>query len=558
MSETLMKEASLAKQFMQSTYSALGYAAFFSLFINLLMLTLPLYMLQVFDRVLTSQSVDTLIYLTLIAVVALVVMSLLDFSRGRMLVHVGHWLDEKLGAEAVFRSFKNQVYEGHYARQSLVDVNTIRQFFSSSSIVAFFDAPWIIIYIIIIYFLSVGLGVIATLGAIILLSLAFLNEYSLRTKNKLSNQSAAETQQFFNASLSASESIEAMGMQPQLLNEWQIKNDIFLKLQARITRRSSTIMGLAKLIRLWLQIITLCMGAYYVLDGSLTPGGMIAASIILGRGMAPIEQGMSAWKLMLDAVSAYRQLAAYLQVQKISKHAELKQVQGVIQVDDISLNVNGHERPILQNIKFTLPQGKQLAIIGPVAAGKSTLARLLVGIFQPGFGSVRIDGVDISQLSAEEKAAYIGYLPQTTVLLPGTIQDNISRWQSDQLDAVISAAKFTNSHQMITHLTQAYETPIEGYQLSNGQRQRIALTRAFYSQPKFIVLDEPETNLDQDGLVSLQETLLKAKQQQITVVYVTQKPELAKNADYVLVLKQGRQQAFGVAHDVMTQWLGGN
>lgn len=557
MSEVDSKQTSLAQQFIQRCYSALGYAAFFSLFINLLMLTLPLYMLQVFDRVLTSQSIDTLIYLTLIAVVGLAVMSILDFSRSRMLVRIGHWLDKKLGSEAVLRSFKNQVYEGHYARQCLVDVNTIRQFFSSASIVAFFDAPWIVIYIIIIYFLSVGLGVIATIGAIILLVLAFLNEYSLRVKNKLSNQSAAKTQLFFNASLSAAESIEAMGMQPQLLMVWQHQNNAFLKLQESVAQRSSTITGLAKLIRLWLQIIILCMGAYYVLDGSLTPGGMIAASIILGRGMAPLEQGMSAWKLMLDTVAAYRHLSSFLQVQKTTEHAEHRHILGAIQVEDISFNVMGHEKPILQNIKFTLPQGKQLAIIGPVAAGKSTLVRLLVGIFQPGFGSVRLDGVDVAQLSAEDKAAYIGYLPQAAMLLPGTIQENISRWQHDASDAVIASAEFTNSHQMIMHLTEAYETPIEGYHLSGGQRQRIAITRAFYAKPKFIVLDEPETNLDQDGLVSLQETLSKAKQAQMTVVYVTQKPELAKAADYVLVLKQGRQQAFGPAHDVMTKWLGG-
>lgn len=550
------KHTSLAPLILKESYPTLWFALFFSLFINLLMLTVPLYMLQLFDRVLTSQSVDTLIYLTIIAIFALIIMSLLDVSRGRMLLRVGQWFDQRFGRESLSRSVDNKLRGGNYSQQCLADVNTIRQFCSGSSIFAFFDAPWIVIYLLIIYFLSVPLGVIATVGAVILSVLAYINEAISRKPNQQANMLYAENSGMISAMLQSCETIRAMGMQPAMIDKWFGGNTQFLEVQKQVTQHSSIIIASAKLIRLILQILILGVGAFYVIKGELTAGGMIAASIIMGRGLAPIEQGMGAWKAMLDSVGAYQRLVAYLRQPTDATQSITVKPQGAIQVDDVSVTVDGRREPILQNIKFTLPQGKQLAILGPMAAGKSTLARILVGVLAPSFGTLRLDGVDISKLDDATRAKSIGYQSQIDSLLPGSIAANINRL-SDEDDALVSeAAQFVNLHQIIEHLPNSYATTVDGYNLSAGQRQRVGLARAFYAKPCFVVLDEPEANLDADGLISLRDTLSHARDQGITVIYVTQHPQLARCADMALVLKQGRIQQFGPAANIIEQWLG--
>lgn len=550
------KQSSIMNLLVRETYPAMSVSLVFSLVINLLMLTVPLYMLQVFDRVLTSQSIETLTYLTIIAVFALVIMSLLDVSRSRILLKVGHWFDRHLGGESLSRSIDNTLRGGNYSRQCLADVNTIRQFFSGSAIYAFFDAPWVIIYILIIYYLSVELGVIATIGAVVLACLAYLNESVSRDLNKQANELYATNSQMTGAQLAQPETIHAMGMRPAMVDGWSDRNNTFLLVQQQVMQRSGQIVSLAKLIRLTLQILILGVGAYYVIDKQLTPGGMIAASIIMARGLAPIEQGMSAWKMMLDTMGAYTRLKGYLQEQSDKRHAITSDFEGVVQVEDLSVTVPNRNEPILQNIKFTLPKGKQLAIIGPVAAGKSSFARVLVGITKPSFGSVRIDNSDVYTLDDAQREKTIGYLSQSDSLFPGSVRDNIDRLtQSDDTD-IKAAADFVFCHQMIEHLPESYATIIDGYVLSVGQRQRVALARAFFNKPALVVLDEPESNLDGDGITSLQNTLKHAREAGMTVIYVTQNPVLARQADYALVLKNGRLQEYGPAQNVVEQWMG--
>lgn len=546
---------SIAPLILKESYPALGFALFFSLFINLLMLTVPLYMLQIFDRVLTSQSIDTLIYLTIIAIFALIVMSLLDLSRGRMLLHVGQWFDQRLGLESLSRSVDNKLRGGNYSQQCLADVNIIRQFCGSSSVFAFFDAPWVIIYLLIIYFLSVPLGAIATVGAIILALLAYINEALSRKPNQQANMLYADNSNMVGAMLQSCETIRAMGMQPALLDKWFSGNAHFLNVQKNVAQRSSIIIALAKLIRLTLQILIIGVGAFYVIKSQLSPGGMIAASIIMARGLAPIEQGMGAWKAMLDSWAAYQRLVSYLQTPQATTESYIDKPRGSIQVDDVSFTVDGRREPILQNIKFNLPQGQQLAIVGPMAAGKSTLARILVGILKPSFGTVRLDAVDIYRFDDQSRNHYLGYLSQIDSLLPGSIADNINRLSQGPSALINEAAQFVNMHQVIERLPNAYATDVAGYNLSIGQRQRIGLARAFYARPCVVVLDEPEANLDADGLVSLCNTLKNARDQGITVIYVTQHPQVARCADLALVLKQGRIHDFGETSKVIEQWL---
>jgi ATP-binding cassette subfamily C exporter for protease/lipase len=547
---------SLIKLITHEAYPALSFALFFSLIINLLMLTVPLYMLQVFDRVLTSQSIETLTYLTVIAIFALIIMTLLDISRSRILLRVGQWFDRKLGGESLSRSIDNKLRGGNYSQQCLADVNSIRQFFSGSSVFAFFDAPWVIIYILIIYFLSVPLGVIATVGAVVLAILAYFNESISRNPNKQSNDLYAGNTSLVGAMLQNSETLRAMGMQTAFVDRWFSGNEQFLDVQKGVIQRSNIIIAAAKLIRLILQILILCMGAYYVIKSELTPGGMIAASIIMARGLAPIEQGMTAWKSMLDSLGAYGRLKDYLKTSHKERVTTTPQFEGVIQVEDISLTVAERSEPILQNIKFTLTQGKQLAIIGPVAAGKSSLARVLVGISKPSYGNVRIDSSDIYLLDDEKRRNHIGYLSQTDSLLPGTVRDNIDRLSNGDDQAVTAAADLVNIHQLIQHLAENYATRVEGYNLSVGQRQRVGLARAFYNNPCFVVLDEPEANLDGDGITSLLNTLQQVRQHNTTVIYVTQNPLLARSADFALVLKDGRMQEYGPAAKIVDTWMG--
>ena len=551
------KQKYLATQILKAVKVSVWIALFFSLIINLLMLTVPLYMLQVFDRVLTSQSIDTLIYLTVIAIFALIVMSLLDVSRGRMLLRVGEWLDQKLGFESLSRSVSNKLQGGNYSQQSLSDVNTLRQFCSGSSIFAFFDAPWIVIYLLIIYFLSVPLGVIATIGACLLALLAYINESVSREPNQVANGLYSENMGMVGSMLQQAETIQAMGMQTPLVERWIVGNQQFLKVQQAVAQHSSIIVSLAKLIRLILQILIMAVGAFFVIRGELSPGGMIAASIIMARGLAPIEQGMGAWKSMLDTLSSYKRLRDYLQTPSfLSVKPIERQLQGVVQVDDVSLTIPGRQTPILQNVKLMLPQGKQLAIIGPMAAGKSSLARLMAGITEPSFGAVRLDNINVFKLPDDLRQQKIGYLSQVDALFPGSIADNINRLNNKMDQQVIAAAQFVNMHQTVEHLSENYHTPIEGYNLSVGEKRRIALARAFYGQPCLVVLDEPEANLDGDGLLSLQQALAKAREQGITVVYVTQHPQIARLADQALVLRQGRVQDYGSANQLINKWLG--
>lgn len=545
------------KPFLRATRTAMYFAAGFSLIINLLMLTVPLYMLQLFDRVLSSQSTETLLYLTLIAVIALCVMTALDVVRQRLLVSVGEWIGQSQGLSSLWRSVDNQLRQGNYAMQSLSDVQTLKQFFSGSAIVAFFDAPWVIIYIGVIYLLSLQLGVMATIGAIFLFLLAWFNEWVLRQDHQEAQALSAQNHGFIQSVLSQTDLIKSMGMNPAFVGRWQAMNGEAMSVQRRLIHRSNQIISIAKLIRLILQIAILGMGAYLVIDGSLSAGGMIAASILLGRGLAPIEQGMTAWKSFLEALSAYRRLSRYLSMPVPPEVRLSAEMQGALQLNDVSYTVDGRAQPILQNIKFVMPAAQSLAIIGPVASGKSTLARLMVGLIKSTYGTVRLDGLDVYQLSASDRSVGIGYLPQGTAFITGTVQDNITRLQPIDDDAFTKACEITHTAQLIKQLPNGPQTCMDGYNLSAGQRQRIALARAFYGYPRFIVLDEPETNLDQDGLVALIETLKRAQAQQISLVVITQNPQVARIMSRALVLRQGRVQELGDANAIVDKWLGG-
>lgn len=536
----------------QRCRSAFIFIGIISCILNLLMLTIPIYTLQIFDRVIISQSADTLIYLSIIAILALLVLALLDIVRSRVFLQVGLWLDRELNPEVLDRSISQYLAGNSYVTQSLTDIALLRQFLSSSATASFFDIPWVFIYLIVIFILSITLGVVATLGAALLFFLALLNENATKKPTQEAEQAHIHNQRFFSDLLKNAESIFAMGMIPTIKKKWLANNENALNMQKLSNDSSSVLLSTSKFARMILQLAVLGIGAYLVLLGNFTGGSMMAASIIAARALAPVESAISSWKQFLQAQAAYRHLKTYLdspaeRTQKI----QLEKPKGILQVSHLTFVPLQEKHPVIFNINFTLSAGESLAIVGPSSAGKSTLLRLLLGMWQPTEGEVRVDGSNIHDWSAEQLGQYIGYLPQTSELFMGTVKENIARLDIQDEKEVIAAAEFVNAHHMILNLKASYDTPADRYTLSGGQQQRIALARAFYKKPSFVFLDEPEKNLDQDGLIQLKALIEKAKAEKITLIYATHQIDLARIADKTLILHAGQMQAFGAGTQVL-------
>ncbi|AHE68102.1 type I secretion system permease/ATPase [Legionella oakridgensis] len=539
-------------ELLNASYSAFGYAIGFSCLVNLLMLTAPIYMLQVFDRVLPSQSSDTLVYLTIIAILAIIVYGILDIARAQVLTRVSWWIDNKLSPIALAKSLDHTLLGGSYAAQSLADITTLRQFLSSPSIYAFFDAPWIIIFLIVIFLLSFPLGIIATLGAIVLLSLAILNEKVSRKPLEQANTLHMNNQESISNSIRQAECIQAMGMMSPIVSKWLHNNEAVLAMQCTASDRSGIVLSFSKSIRLILQILILGVGAYYVINGELTSGAMLAASIIMGRALAPAEQAIGAWKQAINALQAYRRLQHYLsQPETRPPEILLPKPQGRIDVNNLLYIPAGAKKPVIQGVQFTLMPGESLGIIGPSGSGKSTLARLLVGIWPPTNGTVRLDGANIYTWNRQDIGNHVGYLPQDTLLFKGSVKENIARMDKIEDAKIISAAQFVGVHDMILHLSHGYDTDTSRYHLSGGQAQRIALARAFYGSPALVVLDEPESNLDQEGLAALELIYKNAQKSGITIIVVSQRPMLMKHCNKVLVMRDGHMERFGLYAEII-------
>lgn len=522
------------------------YTLALSCLINILMLTIPIYMLQVFDRVIPSQSFDTLTYLTLIAIIAIMVLGMLDVARTLIMTRIGTWMDKQLSPIALSRSIDHTLMGGHYGAQALQDITNVRQFLSSAGIYTFFDAPWVFVYLAVIFMLYAPLGFIATLGAIALFSLSLLNEKISRHPLQKANVIHMENQASIQNNLKNAESIQAMGMITAITNRWFKSNDEVLNLQTEASDRSGMVLSLSKSLRMVLQILILGCGAYYVVSGEITSGAMLASSIILSRALAPIEQSIGVWKQAVQCLESYGRLKNYFRAPEVIRSdLHLPEPKGLVSVESLLYIPKGTSKAILQNIQFQLNPSDSLAIIGPSGAGKSTLARLLVGIWPPTSGSVRLDGANLYECSRDDIGRYIGYLPQGMTLFPGSIKDNIARMDEIDDNHVIAAAKFVEAHEMILHLEHGYETETSTYSLSGGQRQLVGLARAFYGLPKFVVLDEPESNLDQTGLKALETTLKRAKAAGITIIMVTQRPSCAQYCDQVMTIQNGQIVSIG-------------
>lgn len=528
----------------------------FSLVINLLMLTGPLYMMLVYDRVLTSQSESTLISLSLLIAGLFVIMGLLSSVRSKILVRIGSRINLRLSERVFGAQIKKAASQGAKGLDGVRDLQTLREFLSGPGPATLFDAPWTPVYIAVIFLLDPLLGWVATGGAIVLLVIALLNEVMTRKNLAKATRVLAESNEIVADGRNNAEVLSSMHMLPGIYRRWQKLQHAALELQNKASDRSASLSSMSRTLRLMLQSAILGTGAYLAINGVISPGTMIAASLIMGRGLAPIEQAIGSWRHFIAARGAYRRTKQLLDdIPAEEQRTQLPSPQGKLSVEKLFAGIPGKEgnQLILSNISFHLNSGEALAVIGPSASGKSTLARLLVGAWPPDHGHVRLDSADLWQWDREQLGRYIGYLPQDVELFNGTVLENIARFDEEAEDSsVVAAAMSAGAHEMILALPDGYNTVIGtgGRLLSGGQRQRIALARALYGDPALVVLDEPNASLDAVGEEALSQTIQRMKARGQTVVVIAHRPSAVTQADKVLVLDGGKVAAFGPKAEV--------
>lgn len=535
--------------------SALVTVAVFSGFINMLMLSPALYMLQVYDRVLGSRNETTLLVLSALVVGALLFMAALEAIRGWVLVRVGARLDSQLNSRVFTAAFERNLRRaGSNTAQPIHDLNTVRQTLTGSALLAAFDAPWLPIYLVVIFLMSPALGWFALGGAIMLLLLAVLNERVSKPRLDEAQKYSLQSHQALTNNLRNAEVIEAMGMLPQIRERWYDLHRQQLHAQANASDLSTVLSGATKFVRVALQSLVLGFGALLVLEGEMTAGMMIAASILAGRALAPVELLVGNWKQIVSGRQAYGRLRELLSIHPPrTKGMTLPPPAGHVTVEMASATAPATQRLILKNLSFAIAPGEVVAIIGPSASGKSSLARLLVGIWPAVTGSVRLDGASVFEWNKDELGPSIGYLPQDIELFDGTVAENIARFGRVDPEKVVEAARRVDMHEQILRLPQGYDTPLgtDGSNLSGGQRQRIGLARALYGDPSFIVLDEPNSNLDESGERALVEAIRALKSGRKTVVLITHRMSTLSAADKLLVLADGVLAAFGPRDEVL-------
>ncbi len=530
-------------------------AGFFSLFINFLMLVPALYMLQLYDRVITSGSQSTLLMLTLIMVLLLITMGLLEWVRGQILIRVGARLELLLNDRLFSLTFKHALFTGgKLGSQPLNDLTGLRTFLTNNGLFAFFDAPWLPIYIAVMFMFHEWFGWMAVGTAIILAGLAIITE-KLTSKNMgEANTLSQAGKGLVNKNLRNAEVVESMGMLDGIRSGWQKTTNKVLQLQAKASAQYGMVTSISKTIRLMSQSLVLGVGAYLVLMQEISPGLMIAGSILLGRALAPIDLMISTWKGFVAARGMYSRLNdILLKIPAEEKKMALPAPEGQISIQDIMVAAPGNQLPIISGINFSLEAGDSLGIIGPSAAGKSVLARAILGIWPTMNGKVRLDGVDIFSWDRKELGPHIGYLPQDIELFQGTVAENISRFNEVNSAKVIAAAKLADVHEMILKLPKGYDTVIDaiGGVLSGGQRQRVGLARAVYDNPKLVLLDEPNSNLDELGELALQNALDALKEQKTTVIVITHRTGILSELDKMLLIRDGQMVAFGPRDEII-------
>ena len=525
----------------KSSFISVG---FFSLFINALMLVPTFYMLQVYGRVVTSGSISTLVMLTIIMTVLMVTMGALELVRSRIMVRVSSKLDILLSRDLYRASFKRALDSGGMdsSAQALNDLTGLRQFMTGNGLFAFFDAPWLPIYIAVMFMFHPWYGWMAIICAIILVIFAILNEKMTGSTLAAANKENIAASLYTNKNLRNAEVIESMGMLNTLIDRWAQRQKKVLTLQSIASDKGGLMSNISKTFRMLVQSLILGLGAYLAVNHEINGGLVIAGSVLLGRALAPLDLIIGSWKGFISARSQYARLNEILDKQQSEpERMSLPAPEGHVLVENLIVSAPGGKTPIIKGISFSVPAGQVVGIIGPSASGKSTLARALMGIWAPQHGVVRLDGADIANWDKDELGPHVGYLPQDIELFEGSISENIARFSDIDPDKVIRAARVAGVHEMILLLPEGYDTVIgsDGVNLSGGQRQRIGLARAIYGAPRLIILDEPNSNLDETGEQALAQAIMHMKASGSTIFVITHRTTILSQLDRLIVMSAG-------------------
>lgn len=531
-------------------------AAIFSLAINLLYLAAPLYMLQVYDRVVSSASEITLLMLTIALLMAFMALAGLDAVRARVLTRASIRLDQTIAARVMTAIIHHPASTGGVRTQLLRDFDTFRQFVTGTGIHAVFDLPWAAIYIVVIFVLHPSLGAFAFGCSILLILVALLNEWLVKPPLTEAGEAASRNYSFTEMSLRNTEVVRAMGMTAGLLQRWSRDRDRMLERQVIASDRAATMQSLIRFLRLSMQSLILGLGAYLVIERLTTVGAMFAASILLGRALQPVEQIVGSWRSLVAARGAFLRVRELLRVNPPHEpELTLPRPEGRVSVEALSFVPRGVAKPVLRGVTFRIEPGEVLGIIGPSGAGKSTLARHIVGVQAPSGGAVRLDGSDVSTWIESSLGHHLGYLPQDIELFTESVAANICRFNRGEDREIIAAARIAGVHEMIVRLPDGYNTQVGegGAVLSGGYRQRIGLARAVYGNPSLVVLDEPSSNLDADGDAALADCIMQLKKRGTTVVIISHRPVTIGVVDKILVLREGVAEMFGPRSEILAR-----
>ena len=538
-------------------------AGIFSGVISILMLVSPLYMMQIYDRVLSSGSKETLLWLTVLVALAFVAMGLLEAARSRILGRIGFWIERSVAEAVIEAIMQRRLSGGAPGAEPLRDLTSIRAFFGGGGLNALFDLPFTPLFLVALFALHPWLGVVGVCAAIVLFTIAVVNERLTRAPQKTAERYAVAAHAYVEATARNAEAVRAMGLGPGVNARWRQASDRSLGASRGLNDIASAIAALAKSLRLFVQSMTLGVGAYLAIEGEVTAGAIIAGSILLGRALAPIDQSIAVWKGVLSMRDASRRLNALLRAVPAKAQTQpLPPPKGHLSLEEVVVFPAGagpEDRPILNRISFEVNPGEILGLVGPSGAGKSTLCQIMVGALRPTRGVVRLDGASLAFWDPADLGPHIGYIPQNVELLHGSVRDNIARLTAGEAKPVLEAAQLADVHELILRLPDGYDTLIgeNGARLSAGQRQRIGLARALYGDPKLIVMDEPNANLDQTGETALIEAMKEIRARGAAIVVVAHRAGLLAQADRLLALRDGRVLFDGPRDEILEKLYGG-
>lgn len=550
--ETYLRETLLTCRVM------LKYILICGCIVNLLMLSTPLYSMQVLDRVLSSYNLDTLLMLSLVIILALILLVLIQGARSFAMNMMGNWFEEKLSSEVFANSIRMSNESRAFANsQQLRDLQTIKTYMTSPGLVAIMDTPWALIFIVVLFILHVYIGALTVIGGALLILVGIVADRATKPLLESNNENFIKSMRNVEQATRNAEVVQVMGLLSNINSSWQKLNKKIQATQALFTSRQAIFSELTKFLRMLLQIMVTALGAYLVLKGEFSSGAIIASSSLVGRALAPFEVAITSWKGFVNSRKAYQRLnEPFVKYKEVEKVMSLPEPKGQIEVENAYYSYQGSIKHCIKGVNFDVEPGEALAIVGASASGKTSLVKLIVGIYNPAIGSVRLDGACLKDWNKQELGQYIGYVPQDIELFSGTIKDNIARMNPDaNAEDVIEAAQITGVHNMILQLPKAYDTEIgiDGSALSGGQKQRIALARAFYGNPKLIVLDEPNSSLDQQGEEALSVAIGVAKERKITTIIISHRFAILALADKILCINEGMVTKFGSKKEVMDQ-----